>query len=65
MSVNELQILRDELDIDQPTSCIFEVPAFTVPFLLGNGRAHFHHVTGRQFCVSRPPQDALDDALYS
>ena len=36
--VNELQILRDELDIDQPAGDVFEVPAVAVA-LLGRDRA--------------------------
>src|ERR1700752_3288552 len=63
MSVNELQILRNELDIYEPTGYIFEIPVITIPLLLGNCGAHFHDITGRQIYVARPPQDILDDIL--
>ena len=36
--VHELQILRDELEIDQPAGGVFQVPALVVA-LLGRDRA--------------------------
>ena len=49
MSVNELQILRNELNIDQPAGDIFEIPALAVTFFLRNGRSHLHNVAGRHW----------------
>ena len=36
--VHELQILRDEFDIDQPAGGVFEIPALAVALFLGDGR---------------------------
>ena len=44
--VNELQILRDEFDIDQPAGGIFQIPAVGVALLVGDGAAHLDHVAG-------------------
>ena len=46
--VHELQILRDEFDVDQPAGGIFEVPALAVALLLGDRAAHLDHVAGDQ-----------------
>ena len=47
--VHQLQILRDEFDIDQAAGRVFEVPALAVAFLLGDGPTHFHDVAGDRF----------------
>ena len=46
--VHELQILRDEFDIDQPAGGVFEVPALAVALFLGDRAAHFDDVAGDQ-----------------
>ncbi len=61
--MNELQILRNELDIDQPASHVFEVPPIAVAFLLGNGRPHFDYVAGDQFGVAWPAQNVANNVL--
>ena len=61
--MNELQILRDELDIDQPAGGIFEVPAIAVALFLGDRRTHFDDVAGDQFGIARPAQNIANDAF--
>ena len=63
MRVHQLQILRDELDIDQSADSVFEVPALAVAFFLGDGAAHFHHVAGDLRDVARALQNFADDLL--
>ena len=61
VGVHQLQILRDKFDVDQPAGDIFEVPALAVALLLGDRRAHLHHVARDQRDIARALQDAADD----
>src|SRR5215467_1072967 len=65
MSMNELQILRNEFDIDQPAGHIFEIPAITISLFLGYGGAHLYDITCRQIGVAVAPQDILDNSFNS
>ena len=58
--MHELQILRDELDVDQAAGCVFEVPRIGVAFLLGNGAAHFDDVGGDGTRVALAAEDFVD-----
>ena len=44
--VDELQILRDELEIDQPAGGVFEVPALVLALLLRDRLPHLDDVAG-------------------
>ena len=50
--VHELQILRDELDIDERAGGIFEIPGIGVALFLGDRRAHLDDI-GRRSCAGR------------
>ena len=60
--VDELQILRDELDIDQSAGDIFEIPALAIAFLGRDRLAHFHDIAGDHLGVARPAQHGADHA---
>ena len=61
--VHKLQILRDELDVDQPAGGVFEVPAIVVALLLGNGAAHLDHVDSDLRRRTRAHEDGADYTL--
>ena len=54
--VNELQILRDEIDVDHAAGGIFQVPDVVLALLLRNGAAHLGHVAGDAGGIARPGQ---------
>ena len=51
--MHELQILRDELDVDQPAGDIFEVPALALALLGRDRLAHLDDVAGDHRGVAR------------
>ena len=51
--MNELQILGDEFDVDQPAGDIFEIPPLAVAFLRCDRFAHFQNVAGDHLWVTR------------
>ena len=51
--MNELQILRDELDVDQAAGDVFEIPAIALALLARDRLAHLDHVGGRPPAASR------------
>ena len=64
MSVNELQILSDELNIDQPASYVFQIPPSLSPFPW-RSRNHFHDIPGNQFRVTRATQCVASNTFRS
>jgi hypothetical protein len=52
--VDELQILRDELDIDQASGDVFEIPPIAIASLRRDGVAHFKDIGGDHARVTRP-----------
>ena len=61
--VNQLQILRDELDIDQPAGHVFEIPSLAVAFLGRDRLAHFDDVGGDHLGIAWPAQHRADQRL--
>ena len=64
MRVRELQILRDEFDIDQAAGGVFEVPALAIALFFGDRGAHLHHVARNQSRIARPLQNLADHVLH-
>src|SRR6476659_8799322 len=63
MGVHELQILRDELEIDQPTRDVFQVPAFALALFGRDCSPHLHHIARDGFQIARPAENVADDPL--
>ena len=61
--VNELEILRDEIDIDHAAGGIFQVPDIVLALLQRDGAAHVRDVAGDAGGVARPRQHVADDRL--
>ena len=61
--VDQLQILRDEIDIDQAAGGVFQIPDVVLALLQRDGAAHVGDVAGDAGAVARPRQHAADDAL--
>src|SRR5262249_45904466 len=61
--MDELKILRDELDIDQAAGDVFEVPALVLALLARNGGAHIGSIFGDQRGSTRPTQHIADYRL--
>ena len=53
--VDELQILRDEVDIDHAARRIFEIPDVVLALFLRNGAAHVGDIGGGGGRIARPP----------
>ena len=51
--VDQLQVLRDELQVDQPARRVFEVPARAFALFGGDGAAHVGHVLGDHRGIAR------------
>ena len=62
-SVNELQVLRDEIDVDEPAGGELEVPDVVLALLLRDRPAHIGDVAGGGGRVAWPRQHAADDVL--
>jgi hypothetical protein len=61
--VSQLQILRDEIDVDDAAGGMFQVPDVVLALLLRDGAAHIGDVTGDAGAVARPGQHAANDRL--
>ena len=63
--MSELQILRDELDIDQSTGNIFEVPGIGIAFFFGNSTAHVNDIARGGRDISFSAQDIANNRFNS
>ena len=63
MRVNELKILGNELDIDEPAGRVFKVPTVALAFFLGDRGTHFNDVARDQFGIAWPSQNIADNTL--
>ena len=61
--MHELQILRDEFEVDQPAGDVFQVPALLVALLGRDRGAHLHDVAGDRLGVARAAQHVADHLL--
>ena len=61
--VNELEILRDELQIDQPAGGIFEVPARVLALLLGDRLPHLDHIRRHRRRIALAAEHGADHLL--
>ena len=61
--MNELQILRDELDIDHAAGGIFQIPDIVLAFFLRDRAAHLGDVAGDDRGIAWPRQHLADDRL--
>src|SRR5437764_2708037 len=60
VGVNELEILRNEFDVDQTAGGILEVPAVPVALLARDRGAHFHDVARHHRRIARWAQYCED-----
>ncbi len=58
--MNELQILRDEFDIDQTAGRVFQIPDIGVAFFLGDRAAHLDDVVGDRASIAFAAQHFAD-----
>ena len=63
--VNQLQILRDEIDIDHAAGGIFQIPDVVLALFQRDGAAHVRDIAGDAGGVARPRQHVANDALDS
>ena len=61
--VNQLEILRDEVDIDHAAGGIFQVPDVVLALLQRDGAAHVRDIAGDAGAVARPRQHGANDAF--
>ena len=61
--VHELQALRYELDVDQPTGGVFEIPGIGVAFFLGDRRAHLDDVGDDRARVALAAENIMNGRL--
>ena len=59
--VHELQILRDEFEIDETAGGKFQIPAVAVAFFGGDGAPHLDHVAGYRRGVAPAAERGADD----
>jgi len=61
--MNELQVLRQEFDIDDAARGIFQIPDVVLALLVGHRPTHFQNVVGDDVDVARTHQHARDQLL--
>ena len=61
--MDQLQVLRDELDIDQPARGVFQIPDVVLALLQRDRAAHLGDVVGDDPAVADAGQDTADDIL--
>ena len=62
-SVDELKILRDEINIDHASSGIFQVPYIVLAFFQRDRAAHLRDIAGDKTSVARSHQDIANNSL--
>ena len=63
--VDELQVLRDEINVDEAASNIFQIPDIILALLERDRTAHVRHVHRDRRRITRARQDVADDFFYS
>ncbi|EAQ35672.1 hypothetical protein NB311A_12649 [Nitrobacter sp. Nb-311A] len=61
--MNELKILRDEINIDHASSGILQVPNIVLAFFQRNRAAHLRDIVGDKAGIARSHQDVTNDSL--
>jgi len=61
--VDQLQVLRDEFDIDHATGGILQIPDVALALFLSDGAAHFQNVVGNNAGLSLARQNIADNGL--
>ena len=61
--VNELQILRDEIDVDEAARGMFQIPDIGLAFFLRDRAAHVGDVNRGARRIARPGQHGANDVL--
>ena len=59
--MNQLQILRDEIDVDDAARGIFQVPDVVLAFFQPDGAAHVGDIGGDAGGVTQPRQHVTND----
>jgi hypothetical protein len=63
--VHELQVLRNELDVDERAGRIFEIPAVGVALFLGDCRAHLDDVSRDNGRLALAAEHLAKNSLYA
>jgi hypothetical protein len=62
-SMNQLQVLRDKLNIDNAAGGILDIPDITLALFFGDGTAHFENIVGDNAGLTPARQHFANDGF--